>query len=92
LQLNRSWSGVHGLVTGQGKIEGVIHSHAWLEKDWNGMKWVYDPSYQLLCPAFLFYQSGKIETAFSYSFPEYMRKICETGKYGPWEKEFEDFC
>ena len=85
---------VHGLVTGQGPIEGIRYNHAWVE-DGNE---VIDPSLKELgrsvytFPKDLYYAIGNIKekTTFRYNHKEMVKKMLEIGTYGPWEKVLMD--
>lgn len=83
---NRKWSAVHGVPMGQGAIEGVRFGHAWAEIDHDGLRWVYDPSSDLLMPAGLYYSVGRIEDAVVYPAKEFFAKAVRTGHSGPWDK------
>lgn len=76
---------VHGLVVGQGPIEGVLYNHAWIEK---GNR-VIDPSLKpaLTVPKELYYKLGRIDTktVYRYDHSEFLEKVLEHETYGPWE-------
>ena len=77
---------VHGLVTGQGPLEGIVYNHAWVEK---GNK-VIDPSQprgRQEFPKDLYYKIGKIKTVYKYNREEVAKKAVEYRTYGPWEKK-----
>jgi len=75
---------VHGLVTGQGAIEGIVYNHAWVEDD----NMVIDktlPKNMQKIPKSLYYKMGKIKTTYKYNYEEVLEKVVEIGTYGPWE-------
>lgn len=42
-QTNPDWLLVHGwMIPPSGDYAGERHQHAWLERDWEGKRWVYD--------------------------------------------------
>ena len=86
---NRKLKLVHGLVTGQGEIEGIRYNHAWVE-DGNT---VIDASLKAQgrsiykIPKDLYYAIGNIKekTTFRYTYKEMVKKMFDTENYGPWE-------
>jgi hypothetical protein len=79
---------VHGLVTGQGPIKGIVYSHAWCELD----DMVIDPTPGITVPKALYYKVGKITDTFKYNLLEKLKISFKTGNYGPWEpKLIESF-
>jgi len=82
---NKKLKLVHGLVVGQGPIEGVKYGHAWVE-DGNT---VIDPSKKpaLKVPKQLYYAIGNIKksTVFDYNRAETSAAVSKHKTYGPWE-------
>lgn len=83
---------VHGLVHGQGNLEGIVYGHAWVldkEKDE-----IYDDTVPSLkgkgFNARLYYWMGKIATSFEYTYEEAQKEALRTGNYGPWNKKILD--
>ena len=76
---------VHGLVTGQGPIEGILYNHAWVEKG----NTVIDETVSLEIPKKLYYMIGQIKESnvYRYSIDEMNKKLLEYKTYGPWEKK-----
>ncbi len=81
---------VHGLVTGQGPIEGTVYSHAWVE-DGNtvidtSLKEQGRKNYKF--PKDLYYAIGAIvdKTTFKYTYEEMLEKLVSEETYGPWAK------
>ena len=75
----------HGLVTGQGNIEGIVYNHAWIEK---GSK-VIDETIPITIDKRVYYAMGNIheKTVFRYTYDEMARKVTDFKTYGPWEKK-----
>jgi len=82
---DKSYQLVHGLVVGQGAIEGVVYNHAWVEK---GSK-VIDQTIPITLPKQVYYAIGKIDkkTVFRYSYDEMAKKVGKFKTYGPWENK-----
>ena len=81
---------VHGLVQGQGPIEGITYNHAWVE-DGNtvidsSLKEQGRKNYKF--PKDLYYAIGNIQekTTFRYTYKEMLEKLVKEENYGPWEK------
>jgi hypothetical protein len=72
---------VHGLVTGQANIKGMVYAHAWCELD----NTVIDPSTGLVISKELYYKLGKITDTFRYNLLEKLKISLKLGHYGPWE-------
>jgi len=75
----------HGLVTGQGEVEGIRFGHAWIELN----DTVIDVSNgkQLVMSKKRYYRIGNIkETEVKrYNQHEALVKMLKTGNYGPWK-------
>jgi len=75
---------VHGLVTGQAKIEGFIHDHAWVEDG----DMVIDKSNgnDFYVPKKLYYHLGNIEefNLTRYNWEEMTKQLVATKHWGPW--------
>jgi len=81
---------VHGIVTGQGPLEGLRYTHAWIEATTReGLELVIDRSNgrRLTLPKALYFLVGKIEDAECerYSFDDACKKMLEFAHYGPWD-------
>jgi len=74
---------VHGLVTGQGKIQGVEFSHAWVEDG----DIVIDTSNgrDIQMPKAAYYALGHIRKTFRYTLDEARKKFLQFKTYGPWD-------
>jgi len=75
------WKIVHGLPTGQGSIKGVKHGHCWLEK--GNIVYDYSNGKHLVIPKIFYYKIGKIKKFKKYSGKQFMKKLAETGTWGP---------
>ena len=88
--INPKYKLVHGLVIGQGPIEGVVYNHAWIEEGDTvidtSLKAQGRSTYKF--PKEIYYAIGQInsKTIFRYSHKEMVKNILETENYGPWEK------
>jgi len=78
---------VHGIVTGQGAIEGLKYGHAWIEDDENVYDW--SNGRELVFPKAIYYMLGEIEDEdgkiYRYTFDEAREKMLDTGHYGSWD-------
>ncbi len=83
--LNRSWSVVHGIPVGHGPIAGVKYGHAWNEITHCDIRWVYDPSSDMLMPAALYYMAGRIQYTVTYTAEEARELSLEHEHSGPWD-------
>lgn len=78
----------HGIVTGEGPIEGVKYEHAWVEVGNKVYDWSNGNTHTVMIS--YYYQRGKIEPGevHRYLFEEAIAKLTEHKHYGPWpEKE-----
>jgi len=78
---------VHGLVDGQGPLEGITYNHAWCEKSGKIIDMTLQKSAQKSIPIDLYYKIGNIKTTYKYTYDEMLEKMDEYGTYGPWEKK-----
>lgn len=78
---------VHGLVRGQGKLEGIIYNHAWCEDSDIIIDMTLKPKLQKSFSKNIYYLLGNIKTTFRYSYQDRIEKSLEIGTYGPWESE-----
>lgn len=81
---------VHGVVTGQGAIEGLQYCHAWVE-DGNTVIDMTLPEALQQFPKDVYYAIGHIDITRKYDVNEVMNKLDEFGTYGPWDKVFERY-
>ena len=81
---------VHGIVTGQGPIEGIQYCHAWvLDGDE-----VIDNTVRggITMPKAIYYAIGQIEDTQEYTLDEVLSNTVKTGHYGPWYKPYNAYC
>ena len=79
---------MHGIVTGQGHLDGVRYGHAWTEIFY-GIETVIDDSNDrhLVIPKGLYYAAGKIkaEETIRYTREEAQRCTVTHDHFGPWD-------
>ena len=80
--LNPTWILVHGIVTGQMKIEGIKYGHAWCEKE----NIAYDPVADMYLSADVYRLVGQAYSVQEYSYTSAKEMMSEHGHYGPWDK------
>lgn len=77
---------VHGIVHGQGALEGIVFPHAWNETD-DG--YVIDTSNgnDVSMPVDAYYAIGRIDHADvrKYDYRQMAQEVVRTGTYGPWD-------
>ena len=81
---------VHGVVTGQGAIEGIEYCHAWVEDGDEVIDGTMPPKYRIL-PKDIYYALGNVGITKKYSRKQALAKALFTGHYGPWDKVFDDY-
>ena len=77
---------VHGIITGQGPIEGIKYNHAWVEIG----DIVIDKTIPMFAKGFpkdAYYRLAEADEdkIFKYAAKEVAKKAQEFGTYGPWE-------
>lgn len=82
---NEGWTLVHGSAVGQGPIKGVVHGHAWAERE--GVVVDTSNGKTLHVGRELFYAIGNVHDVTRYSREETRSKLLRYEHYGPWEKE-----
>ena len=84
---NGSMTLCHGIVHGQGPLEGIVFPHAWNEIG----EYVLDESngHDLLIDRQTYYAVGDIDTVYRYDFYEMAEMADRYGTYGPWEAELD---
>jgi len=83
----RKYKLVHGIVTGQGAIEGIQYGHAWVEY---GDKAI-DCSANVEMPKDVYYLLGNIEYTHEYDGQEVLKMLDKFGTYGPWDKKIMQY-
>ena len=80
---------VHGIVTGQGPIEGVEYGHAWVED--GGMVIDKSNGRDITMPKAMYYGLGNIHkrNTIRYTREEAVKKMLDSGHYGPWDLKSE---
>lgn len=78
---------VHGVVTGQGAIDGVQYCHAWVEI---GDK-VIDNTVPIIIDKHVYYAIGNIQITRRYSYKEALEQMLQTETYGPWDRAFDNY-
>jgi hypothetical protein len=76
---------VHGIVTGQGPIEGIQYGHAWVEE--GDICIDLSKGKEIKMPKTLYYTLGNIDPSKQFRYtPEEMRKnILKYKHWGPWD-------
>jgi len=81
---------VHGLVHGQGALEGIVYNHAWIEDGNKIIDLTLPKKIQKSLSKDIYYAIGNIKVTFKYTYKEVIEKSQEFGTYGPWEKKLLD--
>lgn len=81
---------VHGIVSGQGPLEGLRYTHAWVEGvSQEGVPLVVDASNgrEVVIPAALYYLIGQIdpEECVRYTPEAASQRMLQFAHYGPWD-------
>lgn len=74
---------VHGIVTGQGAIEGIQYGHAWVEDG----DTVIDNTIPIEISKDAYYAIGNIEYTKSYDLLGVSKMVDKYGTYGPWDRK-----
>ena len=83
---------VHGVVTGQGPLEGLQYCHAWVIDERNEQ--VIDmtqPAGNQKIPVGLYYMVGKIEITREYRAKDVLQMLDKYETYGPWDPVFNKY-
>lgn len=83
---NKNLRLVHGLVSGQGALKGIIYCHAWCEDGETIIDMTLPPKIQKELPKGLYYAIGHIKTTFEYDYNQVNENAQKFGTYGPWEE------
>lgn len=75
----------HGIVTGQGHIEGIKYGHAWIIEPQGDI--VLDITAEVVMPLRDYLKLGKIEYYVQYTWPDAVKKSTEFGHYGAWDEK-----
>ena len=82
---------VHGLVDGQGPMDGIRFPHAWVEVSIGGCMFVWDPEAKALLQRHRYYEAGRIveDELTRYTGAKAWMHVSQTGHAGPWEDRFD---
>jgi len=92
LENPKKYTLVHGVVTGQGPLEGIQYNHAWVIDEYN--ETVIDmtlPKSNQKIPVGVYYYIGKISITREYKADDVYKMLDTYGTYGPWDKVFEKY-
>ena len=78
---------VHGIVTGQGAIQGLQYCHAWVEKDGKVIDKTL-PTHMQEFPLEFYYAIGNIKKVKKYTYKQTLENACKYETYGPWDPMF----
>lgn len=79
---------LHGVVTGQGPLEGIEYCHAWVI---DGETVIDKTIPQKRIPVGLYYHIGKISITREYDKNDVMKMLDKYGTYGPWDPVFKNY-
>lgn len=85
-----SYTLVHGVVDGQGPLEGIQYCHAWVEDGDYIIDKTMPPQYQNL-PIDVYYNIGNIKITRKYDLKGVCNMVDKYETYGPWDKVFEKY-
>lgn len=79
---------VHGLVTGQGRLEGKMFDHAWVEYKGTVFDFTLPTKYQKL-PLEVYYKISRLDekSLIKYTPRQVNEQAIKHGTYGPWDKK-----
>lgn len=80
---------VHGVVTGQGELEGVQFGHAWVEL--NNMVFDMSNGRKVVMLKNKYYAIGQIKITRTYDYQQMLEKVIKYETYGPWDKVFDRY-
>jgi len=81
---------VHGVVTGQGVLDGLQYNHAWVEDGNTVIDMTLPPNMQRF-PKDAYYAIGQIQITRKYNAQQVYEMIDKYETYGPWDKVFEKY-
>lgn len=88
LERPRSYILVHGVVSGQGPLEGIEYCHAWVL---DGETVIDNTTRVRRLPKDFYYALGHIEITREYNYKQVLDMIDKFGTYGPWDKVFDKY-
>ena len=74
---------IHGLIIGQGPIEGILHGHAWLQKG----DQVIDLENNISLDVSTYEALAQIKYKKEYTIKEALKAMSEAGHKGPWDRK-----
>lgn len=83
---------VHGVVSGQGPLEGIEYCHAWvIDENTDKVIDMTLPTNMQKLPVELYYNIGQISITREYKASDVAKMLDKYGTYGPWDKIFENY-
>lgn len=88
----RRYTLVHGVVTGQGPLEGIQYCHAWvIDENTDKVIDMTLPTKMQKIPVELYYNIGQISITKEYKASDVAKMLDKYGTYGPWDKVFKNY-
>lgn len=88
----RRYTLVHGVVSGQGPLEGIEYCHAWvIDENTDKVIDMTLPTKMQKLPVELYYNIGQISITKEYKASDVAKMLDKYGTYGPWDKVFENY-
>lgn len=88
----RRYTLVHGVVSGQGPLEGIEYCHAWvIDENTDQVIDMTLPSGNQKMPVGLYYAIGRISITKEYKASDVAKMLDKYGTYGPWDSVFNDY-
>lgn len=81
---------VHGVVVGQGAIDGIEYTHAWVERGDEVIDRTMPSEYQHM-EKFVYYAIGQVFNEIKYDASEVSAMLEKYGTYGPWDSRFDNY-
>ena len=79
----------HGIITGQGPIEGQPHPHAWVE--YQGVAFDLSNNRAVVLPAaFYLAMARPVMEPVRYAHTDALKQLFTSGHFGPWDKALND--
>lgn len=83
---------VHGVVVGQGPLDGLEYCHAWvIDERTDTVIDKTQPQGKQKFPIGLYYMIGKIEITKEYDLESVYEMVDKYGTYGPWDSVFNNY-
>lgn len=81
---------VHGVVTGQGPLDGIEYNHAWVELN-DAIVCDYSNGNNVVMPISQYYNIGNIDITKKYNIRDVANMVSKYGTYGPWDPIFDNY-